>query len=70
MTQDQHKNSILDQFTKQALPFFNLPGHSHALDLMIEMTGATPADTVLDVACGPGLLACAFAERVQHVTGV
>jgi ubiquinone/menaquinone biosynthesis C-methylase UbiE len=25
---------------------------------------------VLDVACGPGLVACAFAEHVAHVTGI
>ena len=34
------------------------------------MSGVGPADTVLDVACGPGLVACAFAARAQHVTGI
>ncbi len=29
-----------------------------------------PRDTVLDVACGPGVLACAFAEVAQQVTGI
>lgn len=70
MTQDQHKNFIVGQFTQQAIPFSNLPGHAHAFDLMIEMAGATGDDTVLDIACGPGLVACAFAEKVSHVTGV
>jgi len=37
---------------------------------MIEMAGATGDDTVLDIACGPGLVACAFAEKVGQVTGV
>ncbi len=70
MNQDQHKNSIVGQFTKQAIPFSQMPGHAHALDLMIDMAGATRDDTVLDIACGPGLVACAFAEKVGQVTGV
>lgn len=70
MTPDQHKDAIVGQFTKQAIPFSNMPGHAHALDLMIEMAGAAPDDTVLDIACGPGLVACAFAEKVGQVTGV
>ena len=34
------------------------------------MANAGPGDTVLDVACGPGLLVCAFAARVRHATGI
>jgi SAM-dependent methyltransferase len=34
------------------------------------MAEAGPNDTVLDVACGPGLLACAFARVARHVTGI
>jgi ubiquinone/menaquinone biosynthesis C-methylase UbiE len=34
------------------------------------LTGVTPEDTVLDVACGPGLVACAFATVAHHVTGI
>jgi SAM-dependent methyltransferase len=33
-------------------------------------TSAGPADTVLDVACGPGIVVCAFARAVQHATGI
>ena len=29
-----------------------------------------PNDTVLDVACGPGLMACEFAAVARHVTGI
>src|SRR5262249_45114218 len=32
--------------------------------------GVTAKDTVLDVACGPGLTACAFAKIAMSVTGV
>lgn len=70
MAQDQHKHSIVDQFTKQAMPFSTMPGHAHALEIMIEMAGAACDDTVLDIACGPGLVACAFAEKVGQVTGI
>ncbi len=70
MTQNPHKNAIVGQFTQQAIPFANLPGHAHALDLMIGMAEPTGDDTVLDIACGPGLVACAFAEKAGQVTGI
>jgi ubiquinone/menaquinone biosynthesis C-methylase UbiE len=34
------------------------------------MAEAGPDDTSLDVACGPGLLACAFARVVRHAVGI
>lgn len=67
-----HQDLILDQFTKQATPFATAPGikDEEALKLLVEFSGAGPHDTVLDVACGPGLVACAFARVVRHVTGI
>ncbi|HKA52753.1 MAG TPA: methyltransferase domain-containing protein [Candidatus Binatia bacterium] len=67
-----HQDLILDQFTKQAVPFATAPGikDEEALKLVVDFTGAGPRDTVLDVACGPGLLACAFARVVRHATGI
>ncbi|HEV2445016.1 MAG TPA: methyltransferase domain-containing protein [Candidatus Sulfopaludibacter sp.] len=41
-----------------------------ALNRIVKMAEAGPGDTVLDVACGPGLLACAFARVARHVTGI
>jgi SAM-dependent methyltransferase len=63
---------ILDQFTRQAGPFASAPGirDGRSLRLVVEATGAGPTDRTLDVACGPGLLACAFAEVVAHATGI
>ncbi|NOT57836.1 MAG: methyltransferase type 11, partial [Deltaproteobacteria bacterium] len=63
-----HHELILDQFTKQAVPFATAPGikDEEALRLVVEFTGAGPHDTVLDVACGPGLIVCAFAKVVKH----
>jgi len=72
MTQAQHQASIIQQFTRQAGPFAAMPEHSEesAFRLMLESTGVTSSDTVLDVACGPGLVACAFAVRAAWVTGI
>ena len=41
-----------------------------ALNLLVEAAGAGPADTMLDVACGGGLVVCAFAKVVAHATGI
>src|SRR5271157_4890241 len=67
-----HQTAIIDQFSRQAVPFSQQPAHSKEsfLNLLLEMSGVGPEDTVLDVACGPGLVACAFAARAQHVTGI
>ena len=67
-----HREQILDQFTRQAVPFSNSPGiqDEAALALTLDFSGAGATDTVLDVACGPGILACAFARVAKHVTGI
>ncbi|PYN17197.1 MAG: methyltransferase type 11, partial [Candidatus Rokuibacteriota bacterium] len=67
-----HKDSILDQFTRQAVPFSTAPSikDEAALRLIVEFSGAGPTDTVLDVACGGGLVVCAFARTVRHATGI
>src|SRR5262250_2991982 len=72
MSIESHRDQILDQFTRQAVPFSTAPGvkDEQALRLVVEFTGAGPDDTVLDVACGPGILACAFARVVRHATGI
>jgi len=36
----------------------------------VRMSGAGPGDTILDVACGAGLVVCAFAPIVRHATGI
>jgi len=67
-----HQDSILDQFTRQAIPFNTSPGIKDeiALKYLIEASGAGPDDTVLDVACGGGIVVCAFAKVVKHATGI
>jgi len=67
-----HNSRILDQFTRQAAPFAAAAPirNQEALDRIVQWAGADPDDTVLDVACGPGLLACAFAKVAKHATGI
>jgi ubiquinone/menaquinone biosynthesis C-methylase UbiE len=67
-----HRSRILDQFTRQAVPFAQARAirNQEALDRIVKMAEAGPDDTSLDVACGPGLLACAFARVVRHTVGI
>jgi SAM-dependent methyltransferase len=68
----KHSELILDQFTRQVVPFATAPSikDESALKLIVEFSGAGPSDTVLDVACGPGLVVCAFARVARHATGI
>ena len=67
-----HRSRILDQFTRQAVPFSQSPAirNQEALNFIVRAAGAGPDDDVLDVACGPGLLVCAFARVARHATGI
>ena len=67
-----HRSRILDQFTRQAVPFAQAQAirNQEALGRIVQMAEAGPDDTSLDVACGPGLLACAFARVVRHAVGI
>jgi ubiquinone/menaquinone biosynthesis C-methylase UbiE len=69
---EEQRRLVLDQFTRQAIPFAEMPAHSNeeANRLLIDMAGIGPEDVVLDVACGPGLVACSLAEIAHHVTGL
>jgi ubiquinone/menaquinone biosynthesis C-methylase UbiE len=69
---EEQRRLILDQFTRQAVPFSEMPAHTNdeANRLLIDRARVGPEDTVLDVACGPGLVACSLAEVARHVTGL
>jgi len=68
--QEVHDEEIVDQFTRQAVPFTKVPGHMVSIQTLVGLSGVTNNDTVLDVACGPGLVACEFARIASHVTGI
>jgi ubiquinone/menaquinone biosynthesis C-methylase UbiE len=67
-----HQDTIRDQFTRQAVPFSRAGSirDEAALALLVEAAGAGPGQHTLDVACGPGLVVCAFAPTVAHATGI
>ena len=67
-----HRERVVDQFTQQAVPFSAAPGirDQTALQLLVDSSGVTPNESVLDVACGPGLVLRAFASRAARVTGI
>lgn len=66
----EHKNRIVEQFSQQAIPFARLPGHLDSMRLLVELSGVTGNDHVLDVACGPGLVACELAQHAATVSGI
>jgi SAM-dependent methyltransferase len=70
---EEQRRLILDQFTRQAVPFAEMPAHSNeeSVRLLIDLAQIGTEDDVLDVACGPGLVACRLAEGgAGHVTGI
>jgi SAM-dependent methyltransferase len=72
MNDATHQDLIRDQFTRQA-SVFNAAAPiaaEDALAMIVAAASPTPNDTVLDVACGGGLVARAFAPHVRHATGI
>lgn len=72
MTETAHQDLIRDQFTRQA-GVFNAAApiaNADALQLIVDAARPGPDDTVLDVACGGGLVARAFAPQVRQATGI
>jgi len=62
--------AVVEQFSLQAASFARLPSHEEATQRLLEHAGADGAGALLDVACGPGLVACAAARRARRVVGV
>ena len=62
----------MEEFTRRADAFATAPALTSAdsLNLLVQMSNAGPRDMALDVACGAGLVACAFAEIVQAAAGI
>ena len=69
---DVQRQMVLDQFTRQAIPFSQMHARddSEIHQLLIRTADITADDEVLDVACGPGLVACEVAKVARHVTGI
>jgi ubiquinone/menaquinone biosynthesis C-methylase UbiE len=63
---------ILEQFSRLAPQYAALRSEMHedAIRRVLAATQVTQKDQVLDVACGTGQLALAFAAVANHVTGI
>ncbi len=72
MSGDSHDDLIRDQFTRQAIPFSTAAPISdeYALTRIVAAGRPRSNDDVLDLACGGGLIVCAFAPHVRHATGI
>ena len=72
MSRTAHNDRIVEQFTRWARPFSELPVHAEAEGMArtLAAAGIGLDMKVLDVACGPGIVACAAAQRAAHVTGI
>lgn len=67
-----HTDQVVDQFTRQAAQFARSPAarNEELIERILRLARPSPADTALDVACGPGVLACALARQVGQATGI
>jgi SAM-dependent methyltransferase len=72
MSDSAHSSLIRDQFSRQATPFSTAApiADEGALRMIVDAAQAGPGDRVLDVACGGGIVVCAFAPHVAHATGI
>jgi len=68
--EDEHRREVIEQFSLQAIPFAAISGHSDSIGLLIEMCGSAAKGDVLDVACGPGIVACEFSRTARSVVGI
>jgi ubiquinone/menaquinone biosynthesis C-methylase UbiE len=72
MPDSAHKTAVQESFTRQAevyavTPTVTDPGR---IARLVDAIAPAPESRVLDVACGPGFLALAFAERCSEAVGV
>ena len=67
-----HQDTIREQFSRQAVAFSEARSMTDggAIHLLIEAAKADAAHRSLDVACGPGMVALAFAQVVHRAIGL
>jgi len=69
--ESDHVATVRAQFTRQAQAYARMrqTTDQKALDGLVTLTGISPGETALDVACGPGFLTMTLAARAGHATG-
>jgi len=68
---EDHERIVLDQFSRQAeefREFAEMPGQPR--DMVLAATQVGAGDSVLDVACGPGVTTCDLAEVAGRAIGI
>jgi SAM-dependent methyltransferase len=67
-----HRETTVDQFTRQAAGFASAAtmNDEAAMRLLLDALALGPDETVIDVACGPGIVAAAVAPHVREVVGI
>src|SRR6266853_1655693 len=72
MSDASHQELILDQFTRQAQLFSTAAPITNeaALRMAVDAPRPAPDDRMLDIACGGGLVVCAFGPHVRNATGI
>ena len=68
----RHHDRVRLEFSQQALPYSQTPAISDAgrLQRLVQAVSPDSNAKVLDVACGPGYVALAFAEACREVVGI
>ena len=72
MTDSEHKHVVKDEFTRQAEAYAVMPSVADPGRIARLVAAVAPIveARVLDVACGPGFLALAFAKRCREAVGI
>lgn len=67
-----HDRAISDQFTRQAEGFAQSRAlhEQDVVDFVVDAVAPKPSDRAIDLACGPGSVACGLAARAARVVGV
>jgi SAM-dependent methyltransferase len=72
MSEAAHRELILDQFSRQAGLFSSAAPITDetALETIIVAAKPGPEDRLLDLACGGGIVVCAFAPHLREAVGI
>jgi len=72
MDKKDHKKITQEEFSRQAEQIVTAPSFndSDTLNNIIDAVGATTQDTILDVACGTGVVTFCLAETAKEVIGL
>jgi len=72
MPEAKHKTVVRESFTRQADAYAVAPAVADPARIarLVDTVDPTPESRVLEVACGPGFLALAFAQRCRETVGL